>query len=241
MNPVIENSPQTLTESDEFRFSCGSELACFNKCCRDVNIYLTPIDIALMRRALGISSGELLKTCVIPLFPKAIGHPVMLLKMRESDKSCPFTTDTGCRIYNARPWSCRSFPLEPADGDGFRIVKRDFCLGFDGGRVQKVSDWLDGQDMKLHEAVNNIWSSVTQHPAVDRVNLLDGPGRDVFFIGSYNPDEFRAMIFNSGFLNHFSVDEDTLRRVREDDIELIGFGVKWMRTVLFGEKMLARR
>lgn len=233
-----------LTEGDEFSFDCHPGLACFNRCCQDVNIYLTPIDIVEMRRALGLTSSEFLKRHAFPLFPRAIGHPVVLLRMSENEKMCSFAGPEGCRIYTARPWSCRSFPLEPVErpeGKRFRVEERPFCLGLKEKRSRSVADWRDTQDVRIHEAVNDLWSMVTHHPGVGRANLLEGTGRDMFFLGSYNPDEFRRMVLESSFLDHFEVDPATVEAVRTDDIELLGLAFRWLRTVLFGDEALPRK
>lgn len=237
------DSERILSGDDEFSFSCRQGLDCFNKCCNDVNIYLTPMDIVEMRTALGMESGEFLSRYAFPLFPKDVGHPVVVLKMEPGTRQCPFTTDKGCSIYEARPWSCRSFPLEPVEKDGrkgYRIIRRDFCLGFKDAGSRLISEWRESQDMDLREAVNGLWATITHHPAVDRLNLLEGAGRDMFFLGSYNPDEFRRMVFETDFLKYFIVDETTLEEVREDDVELLALAFQWLRTVLFGENALAR-
>jgi len=243
MERTAESDERILSGDDEFRFSCRRELDCFNKCCNDVNIYLTPMDIVEMRDALGVKSGEFLSRYAFPLFPKAVGHPVVVLKMEPGTRQCPFTTREGCSIYEARPWSCRSFPLEPVEEGrkGFRIIRRDFCLGFEDADSRLISEWRESQDMELREAVNGLWATITHHPAVGRMNLLEGAGRDMFFLASYNPDEFRRMVFETDFLKYFAVEESTLKEVKEDDVELLAFAFQWLRTVLFGEKDLARK
>ncbi len=42
-----------FTLDDKFKFSCHKELTCYNTCCRDVNIFLTPYDVLRMRRGPG--------------------------------------------------------------------------------------------------------------------------------------------------------------------------------------------
>jgi len=240
------NPPQgaLYTEDETFRFSCHPGVPCFNRCCEDVNIYLTPYDIAEMRRALGLSSGEFLRRHALPLFPRPVGHPVILLRMDGETRRCLFAGPGGCRVYEARPWSCRSFPLEPVEEDGrrrFREIRRPFCRGFETEEEVSIGEWRESQEMQLREAVNSLWATVTHHPDVERVNLLEGAGRDMFFLGSYNPDEFRTLVLGRDFQRSFEVDEQTLDLVREDDIELLGFAFKWLRTVLFGEEALKRR
>jgi len=147
-----------LCNNDSFSFSCRKELECFNRCCRDINLFLTPYDILRIKRRLKIPSHEFLKTYTLPLFPAEVGHPVILMKMLPDEtRNCPFVGDEGCMIYDDRPWSCRSFPLEPVSGSPdpeFELVKRDFCLGFCSNKNHSVRKWRDTQNMSFYEEMN---------------------------------------------------------------------------------------
>ncbi len=230
---------------DSFDFSCGRDLECFNKCCRDINLFLTPYDILRIKKRLKISSEEFLRTYTIPLFPPETGHPVILMRMMpDESKNCPFVGEEGCMIYDDRPWSCRSFPLEPV-GESvppvFQIVKRDFCMGFGKGRLRAVKKWRDTQGVSFHEQMNDEWKKVTHHENFTSVNLLEGSGRDIFFLGSYNIDEFRKIVFSGDFLKYFVVDKKALKQIRASDTDFLLFAFRWMRHVLFGEDTLRRR
>jgi len=41
---IMKEYPR-LTRDDTFTFACHPGVSCFNQCCRDVNIFLTPYDI----------------------------------------------------------------------------------------------------------------------------------------------------------------------------------------------------
>jgi hypothetical protein len=64
---------------------------------------------------------------------------------------------------------------------------------------------------------------------------------ELFFMVSTNPDRFRDFIFNSKFLEVFEVDEETLKKIKEDDLALLQFGFKWLKSVLFGEKHVQKK
>jgi len=241
----VHITPERLGPDDSFSFGCSRELECFNMCCRDINLFLTPYDILRIKRRLGISSREFLKTYTFPLFRQEIGHPVVLLRMLpDQSKSCPFAGDEGCMIYEDRPWSCRSFPLEPvADSvpPAFGIVKRDFCRGFDKGRSHTVKRWRDSQNVGFYETMNEEWKKVTHHENFESQNLLEGAPRDMFFLGSFNIDEFRNMVFHGDMLKYFDVDKKTLKEIRAGETELLKFAFLWLRNVLFGERTLKRK
>jgi len=238
-------APERFGPDDSFIFSCSKELECFNLCCRDINLFLTPYDIVRMKRRLGISSHEFLKTYTFPLFREEIGHPVILLRMlTDQSKSCPFVSDDGCMIYDDRPWSCRSFPLEPIAESvppAFGIIRRDFCRGFDKGRSHTIKKWRDAQNVGFYEGMNEAWKQVTHHKNFGSSNLLEGPPRDMFFLASYNIDEFRNVVFHGDLLNYFEVDKKVLKDIKSSEAELLKFAFLWLRNVLFGDDTLRRK
>jgi len=245
VNNTIRIPAGRLHNDDFFSFSCRKELGCFNRCCRDINLFLTPYDILRMKRRLKLPSYEFLRTYTFPLFPEEVGHPVILMKMvPDETKNCPFVSDEGCMIYDDRPWSCRSFPLEPVTENpdpAFELVKRDFCLGFTGNKKHSVKKWRDTQNIGFYEDMNNEWKKVTHHESFGTLNLLEGEARDMFFLGSYNIDEFRNMVFHGDFLNYFDIDKKELKKIRSDETELLRFAFKWLRHVLFREGSVKRR
>lgn len=236
---------ERLQNNDSFLFSCSREHACFNLCCRDINLFLTPYDILRLKRRLGVPSYEFLRTYTFPLFPAEVGHPVILMKMLPDEtKNCPFVSEEGCMVYDDRPWSCRSFPLGPlsdSDGQEFELVRRDFCLGVQSGKQHTVKKWRDTQNIAFYEEMNNEWKIITHHENFGSRDLLQGEARDMFFLGSYNIDEFRNVISQPGFLDSFDIERKVLRKILSDETALLRFAFRWLRNVLFGEDTLRRK
>ena len=234
-----------LHNNDSFSFSCRRELECFNRCCSDINLFLTPYDILRIKRRLKIPSYEFLKTYTLPLFPEEVGHPVILMKMLPDEtRNCPFVGVEGCMIYDDRPWSCRSFPLEPVSDSSepeFELVKRDFCLGFTSNKKHSAKKWRDTQNIGFYEEMNNEWKKITYHENFGALDLLQGEARDLFFLGSYNIDAFRDMVFHGNFHDYFEIEKKVLKKLRSEETELLRFAFKWQRHVLFGESTLIRK
>ena len=142
-----ENVKKRLTLKEKFKFSCHKGLSCFNTCCNDVNIFLTPYDVLRMRKSLWTSSGEFLKRYTIAFLGEE-GLPLVVLRMMEDEnKSCPFATPDGCSIYQDRPWSCRMYPIFPDSSkeEEFLIEERPSCLGFKEGKEWTVKEWKKDQ------------------------------------------------------------------------------------------------
>ncbi|HKJ01944.1 MAG TPA: hypothetical protein VJ997_05800, partial [Longimicrobiales bacterium] len=56
---ILAEHPR-LGPDDPFNFACHPGVSCFNCCCHDVNVFLTPYDVMRLKNRLGIKSGEFL-------------------------------------------------------------------------------------------------------------------------------------------------------------------------------------
>ena len=123
---ILKDAPR-LGPDDKFKFACHPGVSCFNKCCGDVNIFLSPYDVLRMKNRLGMASGDFLDKYALLPVQKDMKTPVVVLRMNDDEaKSCPFLTDEGCGIYSDRPWPCRMFPdgmaAQKDTSDGWRWV-----------------------------------------------------------------------------------------------------------------------
>jgi hypothetical protein len=59
--------------------------------------------------------------------------------------------------------------------------------------------------------------------------------KKMFFLVSYDLDKFREFVFESSFLDRYELDESILNRIKDDEIELLKFGLKWLKWLLFKE------
>ena len=93
--PLPEGSPQDLEErilkdaprlgpEDRFKFACHPGISCFNRCCADVNIFLSPYDVLRLRQRLGITSTDFLEKYTLLPVQKEMRTPVVVLKMSEA-------------------------------------------------------------------------------------------------------------------------------------------------------------
>ncbi|MCP4634445.1 MAG: YkgJ family cysteine cluster protein [candidate division Zixibacteria bacterium] len=250
----LENLKQTILKEyprlcvgDKFKFACHPDVSCFNDCCNDVNIFLTPYDIIRMKNNLGISSNEFLAKYTITPIEKNQRHPVVMMKMTEDEKTqCHFVTDKGCSIYNDRPWPCRMYPLgsaSPSEGniedkEFFFLMKEDICKGFEENSEWTVEEWMDNQGAGLYNEMGEYFKQISLHPWFDTGQQLSPEKMDMFHLVCYNIDKFRRFMLESTFLDKFDVDEDIVEKIKTDDIVLFKFGIEWLKFSLFGEKTM---
>ena len=244
---ILKDYPR-LDKNSDFTFSCHPGVSCFNDCCSDVNIFLTPYDIVRLKNALGISSQEFLSKYTVSPFDKNLKYPVILLQMRDDEKtSCPFVTEKGCSVYEDRPWACRMYPLglaSPGENspdlneEFYFLLKEAVCKGFSEDKKQTVSQWLSDQGIDDYNEMGQDFKDLTLHKLFQEGQNLTPKKVEIFFLACYNIDKFRSFVFDSTFFSKFVVDKGTIEKIKKDDVELLKFGYQWLRFALFGENTL---
>jgi len=241
-----------LGPNDTFKFGCHPGISCFNTCCSDVNIFLSPYDVLRLKQRLGISSTEFLEKYTLLPVQKDMTVPVVLLKMQENEKrSCHFVTDQGCGVYTDRPWPCRMYPVGLASSrdteDGWRgdrfyfLLKEDTCFGHQEAREWTVQEWMDDQEVEAYEEWGEAYKELSLHKFFEDGLILPPEKMEMFFNSTYDLDKFRQFVFDSSLLERFDVDEDFVDRMKADDETLLRFGFLWVRFALFGEPTMKMR
>jgi Fe-S-cluster containining protein len=227
-----------MTWDDTFTFRCHRGLDCYNSCCRDVTIFLNPLDVGRLRNALGITSGEFLERYTVRVISEVTGIPAVVLKMRDDEeKRCPFVSEEGCTVYEARPYSCRMYPLDTDQGIEFRfIVDARTCHGLNESDKWTVESWKREQGLRAYDETDHQLADVMRANETWEASIQDPRMQDMIHMALYNPDRFREFVFTSSFLTKFRVDEDILEKIRDDDEALLYFAAQWLRFALFGKK-----
>jgi Fe-S-cluster containining protein len=249
MNPSdSENAariqPTRLGYNSRFQFNCHPGVACFTRCCRGIDIILTPFDILRLKTRLGLPSDEFLAIYTEPHMLEKTGLPMVTLKQLDDEQSsCPFVREEGCIIYSDRPTACRYYPLgvaslqhkEGSDDEGFFFfIHEPHCKGFEEDREWTVADWRLDQEVDLRDQVNAEWTDlVVRKRSFPPSIQLTEQARRMFFMVSYNIDEFRRFVYQSSFLQRMPVDQAVREQLEHDDVALLKFGVNWLKDILF--------
>ncbi len=243
----IENHPGVrLGRGDTFRFRCHPKVACFNRCCRNLNLFLYPYDVIRLRARLGISSDEFLDRHTDAVLRPGSPFPDVLLRMAENpERTCPFLAEEGCRVYPDRPDTCRTFPLEQGllhdavtgeDEPVFFFRPPDFCLGRHEEARWTVPEWVSDQEAETSHRMTIAWARLRRLFQNDPWGA-EGPSGQrarMAFMAAYNIDRFREFVFGSSFLKRFKVRPELLARIRKDDAELMLLGFDWIKLFLWG-------
>jgi len=165
--PKANIEPVKLNLKSKFKFKCHKDIKCFTKCCRGINITLTPYDIIKMKNRLELSSQEFLAIYTDLRFLEKTDLPIVTLKLLDDElNSCPFVRDDGCLIYSDRPTTCRYYPLGVAsmshkegadDNDFYFFVHEPHCLGFEEEKEWTIEEWRKDQGVDMHDDINAGW------------------------------------------------------------------------------------
>ena len=248
-------SPQTILSGarlgldDTFPFRCGPDLDCFGRCCRDVNIVLTPYDVLRLKRATELDSSEFLEKHTLCPRGEEQKFPMVLLKMDGEDKRCGFVSEKGCGVYNDRPWACRMYPLgaaepktpTPVDQPFHFVLQEDLCHGHGRSRPVTVRDWVSSQGAEAYEMMSGGFKELTLHDFWDGDKPLTEAQAAMFYMACYDLDSFRRFVFETRLLQLVEVDEARVEALRTDDQELLEFGIQWLRFSIFGERTMKLR
>jgi hypothetical protein len=114
----------------------------------------------------------------------------------------------------------------------------DFCLGPDENEEWNVSSWTQDQDAVLYQKMTMRWTELKRLFQGDPWGTEgpEGPKAKMAFMATYNIDRFREFVFNSSFTKRYKVKSAILKKIQNDDGELLKFGFDWVKLFLWGIK-----
>jgi len=252
--------PTRYLGSDSLRFRCHRAISCWNECCHDTQITLTPRDLSRLGGHLGMRPGEVAQRYAAPVVHEPSGMPVLRLAMRHTGTGrnpCVFLDPaSGCTVYGDRPAACRYYPLglatvkmkgHDAPEDFYFLVKEPHCKGHEQVHEQTVAQFRESQQLADFDEHNRDWMLILMKLASWK--SLGGPGgkepdervRRMFLMISTDPDAFRRFVFGSSFLARYAVAPEMRAQLEDDDEALMQLGFDWLRAVLFNEPTLHLR
>ena len=244
----LESLPE-LRPGECFRFACHPKVPCFNACCSDLTLMLTPYDALRLRRALGISATDFATHFATRHDAPDTGFPMLRLKMLDDrEKHCPFVSPEGCKVYANRPGACRTYPLGRAsrlDEQGnvmeqFFVVREPHCRGFEETTDWDAPGWLSDQDLAAYNHFNDRYMMLMSL-ARGKGAALTSKQAQMVWLAQYQPDAFQEFINKMGLFNLVEIAEDRKERILADEEEALTFGLDWLELAFFGLQDKLRR
>ena len=240
-----------ITPEGIFSFACHPGVSCFNKCCHEIDVILTPVDILKMKTELKLRSDEFLKKYTTLQTLKDTGIPLVKLLMSEnSNGACIFLDGSkGCSIYQNRPQVCRSYPLglgtldprheklqtEGQSPEARFMIQEDMCKGHLEPKTWTLKKWMEDQGTIETEEANKPWMEIVAKLKAMNINEEQHHEITLFVMASYDLDTFWRFVFESSFLERFDVDEKKIKSIKSDEEKLLEFAMEWLKYALFGE------
>jgi Fe-S-cluster containining protein len=244
--PVI---PNQLQGDAVIQFRCHKDIDCFNACCKNIDIMLTPYDILRLKQRLGISSTEFLRLYTEPFEFGKNSVAGVKYKPKEGTTECQFVTDAGCSVYEDRPTACRYYPVgllstrrqdENFDRASYALVREDHCHGHFEDRKLTIDEYRQEQGLEEYDEHGRAWRQLilkvkSAGPAIGNMSKTS---LRFFFMACYDLDRFREFVRSTGFSTTYDVDQATREELLADDMALMRFGDRMIRQIMYGEETI---
>ena len=246
-SPVI---PNQLPGDAVIQFRCHKDIDCFNACCKNIDIMLTPYDILRLKQRLGITSTEFLRLYTEPFEFGKNSVAGVKYKPAEGTTECQFVTDAGCSVYEDRPTACRYYPVgllstrrqdENFDRASYALVKEDHCHGHFEDRKLTIDEYRKEQGLEEYDEHGRAWRQLilkvkSAGPAIGNMSKTS---LRFFFMACYDLDRFREFVRSTGFSTTYDIDQATREELLTDDMALLRFGDRMIRQIMYGEETIA--
>ena len=248
-SPVV---PEQFDENHVISFSCYKGISCFNACCRNIDITLTPYDILRLKKRLGLTSGEFLRQYTYPFEFNKNSIAGVKLEPAAGGAECRFMSDEGCSVYTDRPTACRYYPVgllstrradENFDRSSYALVREDHCKGHLEDREITVADYRKEQGLEDYDEHGCGWRQLIlkMKSAGPAIGTPSRKSLQLFFMACYDLDRFREFVKSEGFGATFDIDDATCESLCTDDLALLKFGEQMIRQVMFGEETIQKK
>lgn len=244
--------PVQLESGSVFQFNCHPGIRCFNACCKNIDITLTPYDILRLKRHLGLSSQELVARYTLPFELDQHGIPGLKLATQPGTQACIFLKPEGCGVYADRPSACRYYALgqmsvRPKDAARFEeryfLVKEPHCKGHEEPRTLTVAEYRREQGIEIYDAMDRAWREILlkKRSSGPTIGQPSQRSMQLFDMCSYDMDSFKQFIQLEGFQQLFDLDDAYIQSLIADEDALLQFAQRYLKQVLFGEISIPMR
>ncbi|HTY04129.1 MAG TPA: YkgJ family cysteine cluster protein [Rhodocyclaceae bacterium] len=246
-SPVV---PNMVGPEHVIQFSCHKGIGCWNACCSNIDISLTPYDVIRLKKRLGITSTQFLRDYTVPYEMEKDGIAGVKFRPVDNGTACRFMKPEGCSVYEDRPTACRYYPVallsmrkqdEYTDTNSYALVKEDHCKGHEVNRPVTIADYRKEQGVEEYDDFARGWRQLvlkkkSAGPAIGAPSLKS---RQLFFMACYDVDTFRDFVSSESFGKLFKLGDDEKAMLMADDVELMQFAFRFLKQVLFGENTIA--
>jgi len=245
-SPVM---PEMLEGDKVIQFQCRKGIDCWNACCSNIDISLTPVDILRLSRRLDISTTEFLMHYTFPYELEPNGIAGVKFKPVENGSACQFMRPEGCDVYTDRPTACRYYPVallsmrrsdEYTDRNAYALVKEPHCHGHNEPRQISIEDYRQEQGLVEYDELGRGWRQLVlkKKSSGPVVGTPSKRSLQLWFMACYDLDRFRDFIASTAFNEAYDIPWNEMQKILSTDDELMLFAFRFLRQTMFGEESI---
>jgi len=245
-SPVM---PEMLEGDKVIQFQCRQGIDCWNACCSNIDISLTPVDILRLSRRLNISTTEFLMHYTFPYELEPNGIAGVKFKPVENGSACQFMRPEGCDVYTDRPTACRYYPVallsmrrsdEYTDRNAYALVKEAHCHGHNEPRQLSIEEYRREQGIVEYDELARGWRQLVlkKKSSGPVIGTPSKRSLQLWFMACYDLDRFRDFIASTAFNEAYDIPWDEMQKILSTDDELMLFAFRFLRQTMFGEESI---
>jgi len=245
-SPVM---PELLEGTATIQFQCRKGIDCWNACCSNIDISLTPVDILRLSRRLDISTTEFLVQYTFPYELEPNGIAGVKFKPVENGSACQFMRPEGCDVYSDRPTACRYYPVallsmrrsdETTDRSAFALVKESHCHGHNEPRQLSIEEYRQEQGVVEYDELGRGWRQLVlkKKSSGPTIGAPSKRSLQLWFMACYDLDRFRDFVASTAFNEVYDIPWDEMQKILSTDTELMLFAFRFLRQTMFGEETI---
>ena len=245
-SPVM---PELLEGTTTIQFQCRKGIDCWNACCSNIDISLTPVDILRLSRRLDISTTEFLVQYTFPYELEPNGIAGVKFKPVENGSACQFMRPEGCDVYSDRPTACRYYPVallsmrrsdEYTDRNAYALVKEAHCHGHNEPRQISIEDYRQEQGVVEYDELGRGWRQLVlkKKSSGPTIGAPSKRSLQLWFMACYDLDRFRDFVASTAFNEVYDIPWNEMQKILSTDSELMLFAFQFLRQTMFGEESI---
>jgi len=245
-SPVM---PELLEGTTTIQFQCRKGIDCWNACCSNIDISLTPVDILRLSRRLDISTTEFLVQYTFPYELEPNGIAGVKFKPVENGSACQFMRPEGCDVYTDRPTACRYYPVallsmrrsdEYTDRNAYALVKEAHCHGHNEPRQISIEDYRQEQGVVEYDELGRGWRQLVlkKKSSGPTIGAPSKRSLQLWFMACYDLDRFRDFVASTAFNEVYDIPWNEMQKILSTDSELMLFAFQFLRQTMFGEETI---
>jgi len=245
-SPVM---PELLEGTTTIQFQCHKGIDCWNACCSNIDISLTPVDILRLSRRLDISTTEFLVQYTFPYELEPNGIAGVKFKPVENGSACQFMRPEGCDVYSDRPTACRYYPVallsmrrsdEYTDRNAYALVKEAHCHGHNEPRQLTIEEYRQEQGVAEYDELGRGWRQLVlkKKSSGPTIGAPSKRSLQLWFMACYDLDRFRDFVASTAFNEVYDIPWNEMQKILSTDTELMLFAFQFLRQTMFGEESI---